>query len=211
MLVAPPTAPPAAASAPRAAPSAAPPEEDGELRAGRRTFRGMVRPTKGGYEVRGVIFEDGALPDALAKSVMDGIPSDPQWFLGSVVRVTAEIVADEYEADAPDQVGKPRGLVEQRRSGTWLTAKTIERVELVARAETVEGVLSRSKGFFEVGKYLVRRDDVAWSLAGSGGGKEGERVRLWGQPRIVRCHPDAQCLEGGSLPIFDVGRAEKLP
>ena len=103
------------------------------------------------------------------------------------------------------------GLAVQGRSGAWTSATKLEVAELVTRAEIVEGTLQRSKGFFDVGKYLVRRDDLGWSLASSGGPKEGTRVRLWGQPRIVHCNPDEQCLEGGSLPIFDVGRAEKLP
>jgi len=192
--------------------AAAPPEEDeGDLRAGRRTFRGMVRPVKGGYEVRGVVLPDSALRDGLAKSAMDGIPSDPQWFQGAVVRVTAEIVAHEYEVDVPARPPGEGGLAEQKSSGRELTARKIEVVELVARAETIEGVLQRSKGFFELGKYLVSRDDLGWALAGAGGGKEGDRVRLWGQPRVVHCLPHQQCLEGGALPIFDVGRAEKLP
>lgn len=206
--VAPPSAPSAASSGTPTAPAAPPPpEEEGELTAGRRTFSGMVRPRKGGYEVRGVLIEDAALPDALAKSVMDGIPSDSEWFLGAVVRLTAEIVAHEDEVDVPSK----GGLAEQKSAGRELTTRKIETVELVARAEMVEGVLQRSKGFFELGKYLVNRQDLGWALAGSGGGKEGDRVRLWGQPSIVHCKPEQQCLEGGSLPIFAIGRAEKLP
>jgi hypothetical protein len=60
-----------------------------------------------------------------------------------------------------------------------------------------------------VGQHLVRRDDLDWSLVA--GWKDGDRVRLWGQPRVVVCDPRAQCLLGGSIPMFDVGRAQKLP
>lgn len=165
----------------------------------------MVRPTKGGYEIRSVLLEDAALPDALAKSAMDGIPKDPQWFLGAVVRVTAEIVAHDSPPPRSD------GLAEQRREGSWLSSSTIEVAELLERAQQIEGTVTRSKGLFQVGQHLVRREDLAWSLASSGGGKEGDRVRLWGQPRTVHCAPNAQCLEGGSIPMFDVGRAEKTP
>ena len=38
----------------------------------------------------------------------------------------------------------------------------------------------------------------------------GDRVRLYGQPRTYVCPPDAQCLIGGSIPIFDIGRAERM-
>jgi len=200
---APPRAP--SANTPRSPPNAGPAEEEGELRAGRRTFRGMVRPTKGGYEVRGVIVDGQSLTEALARSAIDGIPSNPQWFLGAEVRITAELIAHE---DAPRP---PGGLAEQRQEGSWLGAPRVELAELVARAEVVEGELLRSKGFFQVGPYLVNREDLRWSLSASGGGKDGERVRLWGQPRIVHCAPGSQCLRGGSLPIFAVGRAEKLP
>lgn len=189
-----------------ATPSARPPEpeEEGELRPGRRTFRGMVRATKDGYEVRGVILEGQSLPAALARRANDGIPSDPQWFLGAVVRVTAELFAHDEAPPRPD------GLAEQGRQGSWLGATSVELAELVTRAEVVEGELVRSKGFFQIGAYLVNRQDLGWSLSGSGGGRVGDRVRLWGQPSVVQCAPNAQCLVGGSLPIFAVGRAEKL-
>jgi hypothetical protein len=74
----------------------------------------------------------------------------------------------------------------------------------------IEGTLARSKGFFSLAGRLIIRDDLAWSLAPSGG-REGDRVRLYGQPRTVVCEPGAQCLIEGSLPLFDVGRAERLP
>ncbi len=193
---------PAPAEAPL--PRAFPPEEEGELLAGRRTFRGMVKPTKGGFEVRGVVLDGSALPDALAKSALDGTPRDARWFLGAVVRVTAELTTHESESMKDD-------LAVQTRSGGWTSAIRVDAAELVHAAETIEGVVQRSKGLFQVGGYLVRRDDLGWSLAGSGGGNEGDRVKLWGQPRIVHCNPGEQCLEGGSLPFFDVGRAEKLP
>lgn len=176
---------------------------DQPLRAGHVAFQGMVRPTKGGYEVRGAILDDDALPKALADA--PGASSkDPEWFLGAVVRVACVVREHSAEPTSDD------GLVQQTRAGQWLEVERIESASVVEPAEVVEGTLARSKGFFAVGRHLVSQDDIAWSL-GPQGAKEGDRVRLHGQPRTVVCEPDAQCLIDGSLPLFDVGRAERLP
>ena len=83
-------------------------------------------------------------------------------------------------------------------------------VDVVAEAEVIEGPLGRSKGMYTVAGRLVSPSDVNWSLSPRGV-KQGDRVRLFGQSRTVVCEPEAQCLSTGSLPMFDVGRGEKLP
>jgi hypothetical protein len=205
--------PPVVSVRPAAKPSAqpepapaSPPEvilDDQPLRAGRVVFSGMVRPVKGGYEVRGVVVGD-ELPKRLAASSVDGVPADPDWFLGAVVRVTGEVTE---HANEPAK----GGLAEQGREGAWFEVDELETAELVAPAVVIEGKVSPSKGLMQVDKYMVNRDDLAWSLAASGGGKAGDRVRLWGQPRVHVCDPRAQCLEGGSIPLFAIGRALKIP
>ena len=177
---------------------------DGPLEEGRVYWEGMVRPTKGGYDVRGVTLDGAVLKRELAASAIDGKPSDPDWFLGAVVGVTAELRKTTYEQ--PDG-----GPIVQSRQGTWFHATHVESIVLVAPAQVLEGVLGRSKGFFTLEGRLVTRSDLAWALTPTGGGNEGERVRLWGQDRVVPCEPNAQCLIGGSLPLFDVGRAVRLP
>ena len=167
-------------------------------------FRGMVRPTKGGYEVRGAIVDDSVLRKALA-----GAPgNDPQnadWFVGAVVQIEGEL----HKHAAPTKE-KGDGPVAQMRGGSWLQVTRVDSATIVAPAEVIEGTLGRSKGFFTLAGRLIRHDDLEWSLAPEGG-REGDRVRLHGQPRTVVCEPNAQCLIGGSLPLFDVGRAERLP
>ena len=177
-------------------------EDDGPLEEGLVSFEGMLRPTKGGYDVRGVTFDDTEVRRQMA-GAMDGIPSDPEWFLGARVRVRCVL---RMHSVTP----KKGGLVEQTREGTFFLPSRIEAIELVKNAETLEGVLARSKGYFSLNGHLVSRDDLAWSLAPNGG-TPGDRVRLRGQSRTVHCAPNAQCLIGGSLPLFDVGRAERLP
>lgn len=174
--------------------------DDAPVHAGRVTFTGMVTPVKGGFVVRDVVIGD-TLGDRLTAQE-DVIPKDPDWFLGAKVKLTGEVVRHEA---APRQ----DGVIEQGREGASLAMSDAYAVELVANAVMVEGKLTRSKGLFSIGEYLVSRDDLAWSLVSSGGGKEGETVRLWGQPRTYRCAPEEQCLQGGSIPMFDVGRAEK--
>lgn len=198
--------PSAMASTSAASPPSTPAEELGDRaapRAGRFVFKGMVRGAKDGYDVRGISV-DASLRDVVLKSSADGIPADPEWILGAVVKVTGQI--SKHDSEPPES----GGLAKQGREGTWYSA-TVERAELVARAEVVEGTLANSKGLFSIDRYLVSREDLAWSLVGSGGGKAGDQVKLWGQPRIVVCNPNEQCLTTGSLPLFDVARATKLP
>jgi hypothetical protein len=172
------------------------------LENGHVTFQGMVRPTKGGYDVRGVIVGDGTLPKALAHA-RGAAEKNSDWFLGAIVRLTGQLV--KHEAPPPSK----DGLVMQMRSGTWFDLERLEAASVVKPAEMIEGTLHRSKGFFSVGGRLVTAEDVAWSL-GPKGSATGEDVRLFGQSRTVVCEPNAQCLLEGSLPLFDVGRAERL-
>jgi len=206
-----PVAAPTNASAPSSTPSQAAPAmpdireiaPDEPLEPGRVAFQGLVRPTKGGYTVRGVIIGDDLLPKALADAPGAG-DKPPEWFLGSIVRVTG-VVRRQSSAPASSD-----GVIMQTRSGDWSEVVQIEAASVITPPEIIEGTLARSKGFFAVGGRLVSRDDVAWSL-GPQGAEEGDRVRLYGQARTVVCEPDAQCLIEGSLPLFDVGRAERLP
>jgi hypothetical protein len=176
---------------------------EGPLEEGLVCWEGMVRPTKGGYDVRGVTLDGAELPRRLAESAVDGLPKEPEWFLGAVVRITAELRKHEAVEGRTDA-----GLAVQTRGGTWFYATRVDRVELVARAQSIEGTLGRSKGLYSLGAYLIDRGDVDWSLRGAG---EGSRVRLFGQPHTVKCGPQEQCLIGGTLPMFEIGRAEKLP
>lgn len=178
-----------------------PPNEP--LEEGHMVFQGMVRPTKGGYEVRGVIIDDARLSNALAHAP-EARNARGEWFLGAVVRITGEL--EKHEAKAVDE----NGVVMQMRSGTWFELERLEEALVVAPAEIIEGTLTRSKGFFAVGNKLISEADVAWSL-GSMESHEGDRVRLYGQSRTEHCEPNAQCLIQGSLPLFDVGHAERLP
>ncbi len=196
-------APPA--SAPSASAEARPPAEviaDGTaLHAGRVTFGGMVRPTKDGLTVRGVVLRGDMLRRALASAAT--APTE-EALLGARVRVTAELIQHEEPPPRDD------GIIEQRRSGAWIQAKSIEAATITAPPVQIEGTIARSKGLFQVGEHLVTRADLGWALAPEGG-KEGQRVRLWGQPRVYTCAPNEQCLSGGSIPLFDVGRAERVP
>ncbi len=178
-----------------------PPNEP--LAEGHVVFQGMVRPTKGGFEIRGVIVDDDMLPKALAH-VPEARLGERDWFLGAIVRITGQL--KKHEAKNVDE----NGVIMQMRAGTWFSLERLEDAQLMAPAEIVEGQLKRSKGFFSVGDKLISQDDVAWSL-GTQEDREGERVRLYGQSRTVYCEPNAQCLIQGSLPLFDVGRAERLP
>jgi hypothetical protein len=171
--------------------------DDAPLVEGHVVFRGMVRPTKGGYEVRGAIVDGSLFRKALV-----GAPDD---VLGAVVRIEGEL---QKHAAVPAQ--GPGGEFVQTRQGPWFEVTRVDSATVVAPAQTIEGTLGRSKGFFTLAGRLISREDVAWSLAPEGG-HEGDRVRLYGQPRTVVCEPQAQCLIEGSLPLFDVGRAERLP
>lgn len=174
----------------------------GPLESGRVSFEGVVRPTKGGFDVRGVSFDDAPFRAQLAGFV-DGKPVDPDWFLGALVQVTTTL-EKRHVASATDDAG----LVMQTKVGDFFVTTGPVQVELRANAVLLEGTLVRSKGFFGVGGRLVGAPDVAWALVGA---KVGAKVRLWGQPYDQKCRPEAQCLVGGVLPLFDVGRGEVLP
>ena len=182
------------------------PEENTAPKPGHGAFTGMVRPTKGGYDVHGVFFDDALFKKRIDEN-LDGIPTDRDWFLGAKVRVTATLGSP--LADEPEPSYRKGAIVEQRRFGVTFEVKSLESVELLKNAETLEGPLARSKGFFALKGHLVTEDDLGWSIRG--GAKEGDRVRLRGQTRVVVCEPNAQCLMEGSLPLFDVGHGERLP
>lgn len=174
--------------------------DDRPLRAGRVGFEGMAVPTKGGLDVRGVTLSLEAIQDALTKQGVHGAQMDD--LLGCRLAIVAELVDEsERPADA--------GLRVQSRAGTWLRARELISARVVAKPREISGEVVRSKGYFAVGSFLVAPSDLNWALAGQD--VVGKRVRLWGQPRTVRCEPDAQCLTSGSLPLFDVGRAELVP
>jgi hypothetical protein len=178
--------------------------DEAPLVQGHAVFRGMIRPTKGGYEVHGAIVDDSALRKALA-SAPGSDPKNADWFLGAVVRIEGEV--QKHEAAPAQSKDEP---VAQMRAGSWTEVTRIDSATIVEPAKVIEGTLSRSKGFFALAGRLVTPADLDWSLAPEGG-REGDRVRLHGQPRTVVCEPNAQCLIQGSLPLFDVGRAERLP
>lgn len=169
--------------------------DDAPLESGLVRFDGMVVPTKGGLDIRGVVFSEEELSSALRGEGVAG-----EALLGAKVRVVVELARVDSGPEAQGEV------VVQRRAGVSYHARKLISAEVVAPPERIEGEVRRSKGFYSVGDYLVTRDDLAWALVGKE--VEGARVRLWGQPRIVVCEPEAQCLIGGELPIFDVGRAE---
>lgn len=173
-----------------------------DVRPGYVSFTGMVTPVKDGFHVRGVTVTE--MLRARMKDTHDVTPKDPDWFLGAKVKLTGTVARHE---DHPMSEG---GVVSQGHDGSWLAMDVVDRVELVAMPVMVEGTLTRSKGLFQIGEYLVTKDDLAWSLVSSGGGKDGDRVRLWGQPRIYPCDPREPCSSEGSIPLLDVGRAEKL-
>jgi hypothetical protein len=167
----------------------------------------MVRPTKGGYFVGDVVVDDDILSRALAADPARR-PEDPDWFLGAVVRVEADV----QQHDVPEDAARDpeTGVVMQMRAGSWKQATDVKSAKVVVPAAVIEGDIGRSKGFFTVAGRLVNRDDLAWALAPDGG-QQGGRVRLYGQFRTETCEPNAQCLIEGALPLFDVGRAVRLP
>lgn len=194
------SAPSASAPASAAAPQTI---ADGEpLRSGLVRFQGMVRPTKGGFDVRGVIVDYDDLSRAAASR--DGAAAHPESLLGAKVRITAELAREGGADDTPEDPA----VAVQRRTGSWFGVRRIEKLEVIAEPVRIEGEVRRSKGLYQVGDHLVTSDDLGWSLVELNGRFESKRVRLWGQPRTVVCEPNAQCLVGGSLPMFDVGRAE---
>lgn len=170
---------------------------DEPLKEGLVSFQGMLQGTKGGFDVRGVIldFDDlrAALPSDARRKSNDEL-------LGAKLEIVAELIAHHAEPQKPDE---PQI---QMRSGDWFSATKLVSAKVVAPAVRIEGVVGRSKGLLTVGKHLVTRDDLDWSLKGADA--VGKKVRLWGQPRIYRCPPQAQCLLEGEIPMFDVARAE---
>jgi hypothetical protein len=198
------TTPPASSAREGAAEEIA---EGDTVRAGYVSFTGMITPVKDGYGVGGVVITE-KLRDRI-RELVDVLPKDPDWFLGAKVKLTGKVVAHD------DDPRGPGGIVSQGHEGSWRSLDAIDSIALVAMPVVIEGQLARSKGLFAIDRYLVTKEDLAWSLIGSGGGKEGDRVRLFGQPRVVHCDPREQCLGGtgsgaGTIPLFDVGKAEKL-
>jgi len=187
--------PPSPAPPPVAAPLDL--DDEAELREGLMSFVGMARPTKGGIDVRGVVFSVEALEKALKASGITTTGYDE--LLGAKLRVVADLEArDTYEP-------KPGEPMIQTRSGGFISKELVE-ADLVNPPEMIEGQITRSKGLFQVGKHLVNRDALSRSLSGEEA--EGKRVRLWGQSRTYVCAPQEQCLTTGRLPMFDVARAE---
>lgn len=171
------------------------------LEAGHVRWEGMVRPTEGGLDVRGVTLPRAALVEKLQASPHDGTPADPDWFLGAVVRVTGAL--RQPTSEGPD--GGPTS------PGARLVAARLDTVELVRAAEQIEGIIHRSKGMWSLDRYLLDRHDLEQALLSGGDGKVGTHVRVWGQSHVYRCDPREQCLVGGSMPIFVVARARVIP
>lgn len=172
--------------------------DDAPLESGMVLFEGMVLPTKGGVNVRGVTFSVEALTSLLHPGTLN-----VDEILGARIRVVAVL----HRVDGGPE--PPGDEAIQRRAGVSYHPRKLISAEIVAEPMQIEGEVHPSKGFYSVGQYLVSRRDLAWAFAGRD--VQGERVRLWGQPRIVVCEPEAQCLLGGELPIFEVGRAELAP
>ncbi len=170
---------------------------DEPLAEGRVAFEGMARPTKGGVDVRGVTLDEGDVSRRLGAQGK----GSPDAHFGARLRVVATL----EKVESHPKAGEP---VMQTRSGTFFVPRAVESITIVKPAEVLEGTLARSKGMFAIGGRMVTSADLDWSLRDA---KSGDRVRLWGQPRTYVCPPQAQCLIEGSIPIFDVGRAERLP
>lgn len=166
-------------------------------------FTGMLVPTKGGYRV-GEAIVDGAMLTAALPPPASGAVIDSEGFVGANLQVTGVL----EQVDSSTAVSA-EGLPRQTRAGSWWALRRIDAVAIASPAVMIEGTLSPSKGFFSLDKYLINRSDLAWALAPNGG-KAGEQYRVWGQPSVVTCAPNAQCLLGGQLPIFVVGRAQRL-
>lgn len=173
------------------------------LVAGLVTFTGMVVPTKGGYRVGEAVVDDTVLTAALPKPA-SGAVIEAEWFVGAKLQITGMI--EQIDAAAATTAD---GEQMQTNAGSWFALRRIDAVAVASPAVMIEGTLTNSKGMFALDKYLINRSDLAWALAPNGG-KAGEQYRVWGQPYVVTCAPNAQCLLGGQLPIFVVGRAQRL-
>ncbi|MEZ4439445.1 MAG: hypothetical protein R3B72_10170 [Polyangiaceae bacterium] len=173
--------------------------DDEPLREGLVEMTGMVRPTKGGLDVRGVTFALETLTAALPPG-----SDEPGYdeLIGAKLRVVAELHARHAASNDGD-------VAIQSRAGDWFEARRLVEASILAPAATLEGRVGRSKGFYAVGDRLVSREDLAWSLRGVD--PVGKRVRLRGQPHTHVCPPQAQCLISGELPLFDVADAELVP
>ncbi len=173
------------------------------LVAGHVTFTGMAVPTKGGYRVSEAVVDDTILTAALPKPA-SGAVIEAEWFVGANLQITGMI--EQIDAATSTTID---GQQMQNRTGRWFALQRIDALAVANPAVMIEGTLAPSKGFFSLDKYLINRSDLDWALSPSGG-KAGERLRLWGQPYVVTCAPNAQCLIGGQLPIFVVGRAQRI-
>ena len=173
------------------------------LQPGHVTFTGMVVPTKGGYRV-GEAIVDGALLIAALPTPGRGAVIEDEWFVGAKLRVTGILEHVDATTAAPTD-----GLQTQTHTSSWWALRRVDAVAVANPAVMIEGTLTASKGLFALDKYLINRSDLAWALAPEGG-KADEQLRVWGQPYVVTCAPNAQCLLSGQLPIFVVGRAQRL-
>lgn len=174
--------------------------ERDELEPGLVTFEGMVRRAKGGLDVRGVLLDESDVKGALAAPV-----ADLEALMGARVRVTASLVEHDESGN-----GASRGEVAQQRTGHFFQPKKLHAVTVLAEAQVLEGTLGRSKGFFTLAGRLVDHHELDRALAPKPAAS-GEHVKIYGQARTVVCEPNAQCLVEGSLPVFDIGRAVRVP
>ncbi|MEM9695888.1 MAG: hypothetical protein AAGA56_25315, partial [Myxococcota bacterium] len=139
------------------------------LREGRVEFAGIVQPTKGGLLVRDVVLTFEQIRAALVgRSPL----ASEEALLGARLRVVADLAA---RPPAPEA----RAELVQQRGGQSLHALRLVETEVTKPPQTIEGFVSRSKGFFRVGEHLVARNELAWSLRGID--PIGKRVKLWGQ------------------------------
>ena len=166
------------------------------LQAGVVTFTGMVVPSDGDFRIGGAVVErkvlTGHLPPRVYTAGLEN--NDPEWFVGAELRVTGLL----------EKVNNPSSPTDDQ-----FVLRQVDSIAVAAPAVMIEGTLAPSKGFFQLASYLINRDDLRSALAPNSGAA-GDQLRLWGQPHIVRCAPNAQCLLSGELPIFVIGRAQLL-
>ncbi len=174
--------------------------ERDKLEAGLVTFEGMARPANGGLDVRGVLLDESDVKGALAEPV-----ADLETLMGARLRVTASLTEHDESVNVPS-----RGEVAQQRTGHFFQPKKLHAVAVLADAQVLEGTLGRSKGFFTLEGRLVDHHELDRALAPKPAAS-GEHVKIYGQARTVVCDPHAQCLIEGSLPVFDIGRAVRVP
>ncbi|MEM6788194.1 MAG: hypothetical protein AAF928_07760 [Myxococcota bacterium] len=189
----------ATSTAPREAADARMLGDDERLAAGIVRFRGVARPSKRGIDIRSVPFD----PEALRKALRSD--DSVEELFGAQVEVVAELTS------RPSRPAQPTDAptVQTDASGSFEAVRLLA-ASVVAPPAVIEGRVTRAKGLYAVGDRMVSRDDLAWALDG-GDDPLGKRVRLWGQPRDHHCDPRAQCLSGGIIPMFRVGRGQWLP